>query len=160
MRQTGVLDEDDDTLRHTDHVCWVHDEPASSTAAARRFLTQGLARGERPLGVGGGLAEGFRAAGEPCGPHSDLVARGALDADAIADLTAVHPQVHAPQDLPSLAGFERVDVAGARVLARWAGTLADRGTVVHLRGAPAPLLRLRSPLGLGDRAPVVLDGPA
>jgi anti-anti-sigma regulatory factor len=43
--------------------------------------------------------------------------RASLDADALADVTAVHPQVHAPQDLPSF----RIWFDGARVVL--AGTL-------------------------------------
>lgn len=124
--------------------------------------------------------------------------RDVLDAEALADVTAVHPQVHAPHDRPSfrvwfdgdraalagtvdtfaadrlarvlatspvappavvldLSGVEVVDVAGARVLARWARCLAERGIALHLRGAPRALVRIWGLLGLDARAPVVFD---
>ena len=285
MRLSGVLDEHD-ALAHADHVYWVYDDLASFTEAAQRFLADGLARGDRLLCVGDGLADEFRLAGEPFGSLDDLVARGALcfrgvsgtyadgqvvradqqhafydaavqaardagyrglrvvaditplartaagraglvqwehvadeyiasgsgmvalcaysrDAlteEALADVTSVHPQVHAPYRLPSfriwfdgprpalagtvdtfaaerlarvlgspdpgpvavldLSGLEVVDAAGARVLARWAASLLDRGTAVHLPGAPSSLLRIWSLLGLHRRAPVVFAEPA
>jgi ABC-type transporter Mla MlaB component len=125
--------------------------------------------------------------------------RGVLDAEALADVTAVHPQVHAPHDRPSfrvwfdgdrailagtvdtfaadrlarvlatspvaapavaldLSGVEVVDVGGARVLADWGRSLAERGTTLHLRGAPRALVRIWGLLGLAGRAPVVFEG--
>jgi ABC-type transporter Mla MlaB component len=265
----------------------VYDDPASFADAAQRFLAEGLARGERLLCVGDGLADDLRAAGEPFGSLADLQARGALtfapvagtyadghviradeqrafyeaavrrarDAgfrglrvvaevtplaagdpgraalvrwehvadefiasgagmvalcayrrgdlteDAVADVAAVHPLVHAPLDPPSfrlwfdgrraalagtvdtfaadrlagvlagtpaagpvvaldLSGLEVVDAAGARALARWAEALTDRGTAVHLPGAPSGLVRIWSLLGLAERAPVTFAEPA
>jgi anti-anti-sigma regulatory factor len=186
VREPGVLDEWD-PLTSADHVCWVYDDPASFVDAAQRYLALGLARGQRLMCVGDGLAADLRAAGEPFGSLDGLVAhgtlrfdtvdgayaeggvlsaadqwafydaavrdaraagftglrvvaeltplgrtpaareglvrwehladefiasgsgmlafcayrRGALDACAVADVAAVHPQVHAPLDLPS-----------------------------------------------------------
>jgi anti-anti-sigma regulatory factor len=286
VRLSGALGAGD-TLSSADHVCWVYDDPVSFTDAAERFLAEGLARGERLMCVGNGLAEDLRAAGEPFGSLADLVARGALsfvpvtgtyadgrvvraeeqlayyDAavqaaraegyrglrvvadvtplagteagraglvrwehvadeyiasgagmvalcayrcrdlppEAVADVASVHPQVHAPHDAPSfrlwfdgpraalagtvdtfaadrlarvlagisatgprvaldLSAVEVVDAAGARALARWAGALTDRGTAVHLPGAPTSLVRIWSLLGLGQRAPVEFAEPA
>ena len=95
VRLFGALDEGD-TLAHADHVCWVYDDTASFTGAAQRFLAEGLARGDRLLCVGDGLADEFRAAGEPFGPLADLVARGTLRfapvAGTYADGRGVRPQ--------------------------------------------------------------------
>ena len=286
MRHSGLLQEHD-ALTNADDVGWVYDDLSSFTEAAQRFLAQGLARGDRLLCVGDGLAEEFRLAGEPFGSLTELVARGALsfrpvsgayadgrvmradeqracydaavrsaqDAgyrglrivaeltalagsetaraglvtwehvadeyiasgsgmaalcayarsglsdEALADVAAVHPQVHAPHQPPSfriwfdgpraalagtvdtfaadrlarvlagspvlgpvasldLSGLEVVDAAGARALARWAAPLVGRGAAVHLPGAPSPLVRIWSLLGLHRRAPVVFAEPA
>ena len=59
-----------------------------------------------------------------------------------------------------LSGPQVVDATGARVLARRAGELIDRGTAVSLPGAPSPLVRIRSLLGLCGRAPVDVPEPA
>ncbi|MFD0786660.1 MEDS domain-containing protein, partial [Micromonospora azadirachtae] len=39
------------------HVCWVYDDPAALDRAAHRFLTAGLAAGERLWYVAAGRAE-------------------------------------------------------------------------------------------------------
>lgn len=285
MRLTGALAERD-ALAGADHVCWVYDDPASFSDAAHRFLAEGLARGERLLCVGDGMAADLCAAGEPFGSIDDLVARGALsfestgdtytdgepvrprdqwafydaavraaradgfrglrvvadvsalattavgrarlvewehvadefiasgagmvamcaydrallDADAVADVTVVHPQVHAPLDPPSfrvwfdegvvhlggtvdafgagrlarvlefpavpsapavldLSGLEVVDVAGCRVLARWAAAAAGSGQRPVLRGAPRAARRIWDLLGLDDTAAVTFAEP-
>jgi anti-anti-sigma regulatory factor len=77
VRDAGVLDEHD-PLTDVDHLCWVYDAPATFVEAAQRYLAVGLARGERLLCVGDGMAAHLRAAGEPFGSLDDLVARGAL----------------------------------------------------------------------------------
>ena len=84
MRLTGALAERDQ-LAGADHVCWVYDDPASFSDAAHRYLAEGLARGERLLCVGDGMAAELRAAGEPFGSIDDLVARGALSFESTGD---------------------------------------------------------------------------
>jgi anti-anti-sigma regulatory factor len=87
VRLTGVLDERD-ALTGADHLCWVYDDPASFTDAALRYLAEGLARGERLLCVGAGMAAELRVAGEPFGSIDDLVARGALSFASVAETYA------------------------------------------------------------------------
>jgi anti-anti-sigma regulatory factor len=86
------------------------------------------------------LADGYIASG------SGMVAmcayrRGALDADAVADVTAVHPQVHAPLDPPSfriwfdashVAVAGTVDTFGAARLARVLSTTRVAGPTAVL----------------------------
>lgn len=137
----------------------------------------------------------------------DLVARGSgftamcayradLDAEALADVTTVHPLVHGPEGVPSfqvfhdgdrvvligsvdtftaprldrvLADFpaarpstvldlgrlEFLDVAGCRVLARWAAALDGP---LHVTGASRLVQRMWQLLGLQAVAPVVFEG--
>ncbi len=95
MRFTGVLAERD-VLAGADHLCWVYEDPASLADATRRYLAEGLARGDRLLCVGDGMAAGLRAAGGPFGSIDDLVARGALSfestGDAYADAAPMCPR--------------------------------------------------------------------
>jgi len=87
VRSSGVLDERA-PLTTADHVCWVYDDPAAFVDAAQRYLSAGLARGERLLCVGDGLAADLRAAGEPFGSIDALVARGALRFDTVGEAYA------------------------------------------------------------------------
>jgi anti-anti-sigma factor len=62
-----------------DHLCWAYDDPSSFAAAARQFLTDGFARGERLLFVGD--PEGIDALQQPgtvLPGVEALVARGVL----------------------------------------------------------------------------------
>lgn len=47
-----------------DHLCWVYDDDAAFDAAARHFLAQGLARGERLLCVGERVIESLQSTAE------------------------------------------------------------------------------------------------
>ncbi|MGY1643868.1 MEDS domain-containing protein [Geodermatophilus sp. SYSU D00703] len=78
MRASGPMTEPALT-GSADHVCWVHDDADSFTAAAAGFLAAGLTRGERLLYVGedDGIARLRREPG-PLGPLDDLVAAGRL----------------------------------------------------------------------------------
>lgn len=121
--------------------------------------------------------------------------RSALAEDAVADVAAVHPQVHSPRELPSfrvwfdddrvavtgtvdtfgadrlarvladspaqgsrivldLTALDGVDVAGCRVLARWARDLGARDAGLELAGAPRIVERIWRLVGLSDIAPV------
>ena len=60
-----------------------------------------------------------------------------------------------------LAGLEFLDVAGCRVLARWAAGLADRSVTVQVTGSSALLRRMWRVLDLDQLAPVTfLEMPA
>ncbi|UOY02217.1 MEDS domain-containing protein [Blastococcus sp. PRF04-17] len=279
MRPSGLVSEVP-RLDATDHLCWVYDDDASFDQAVERFLSGGLARGERLLCVGdevvdrmrgdaapipgvpalvasGALdmltvADAYQAAGEftperqfefyekrtrqaiddgytglrvvaelsalaaDTGRRAELVRwehvadgfmasgsgmtamcayRGDLPADALADVASVHPLVRAPDGTPSFRVFfdedrvvvagdvdtfgadrlaallasspvgperavldlgpvEFVDVAAARVLARWARALQARSVAVEIRGASPLFGRMWRVLGLGDLVPV------
>lgn len=84
VRDSGVLDARD-PLTGGDHVCWVYDDPVSFVDAAQRYLAVGLARGERLMCVGDGLAGDLRAAGEPFGSLDALMNRGALSFSDVGD---------------------------------------------------------------------------
>ncbi len=153
------------------------------TTSSRTGLVRWEHRADEYIASGAGLAA-------MCAYH-----RGALHSSAVADVTAVHPQVHAPLDPPSfriwfdgghlalagtvdtfcadrlarvlaarsvhgptavldLSGLEYVDVAGCRVLARWARSLAGEGIRLRMRGAPRAVVRIWRLLGLDSPAPV------
>jgi ABC-type transporter Mla MlaB component len=61
-----------------DHVCWAYEDDASFEDAALRFLTEGLARGDRLLWVGDGGEDLLRRSGGPLAAVDDLLASGAL----------------------------------------------------------------------------------
>ena len=87
MRDSGVLDARA-PLTDADHLCWVYHDPASFVDAAQRYLTVGLARGERLMCVGDGMAADLRAAGEPFGSLDALVDRGALSFEDVGEAYA------------------------------------------------------------------------
>ena len=70
-----------------DHVCWVYDEARDLDAAAARFLSGGLARGERLLVVGDGMIETLHRNTLPFGGTDALIASGALE---ILDLSSAY----------------------------------------------------------------------
>jgi anti-anti-sigma factor len=69
----------------SDHVCWVYDDVRDLDAAVGRFLTGGLARGERLLVVGEELTGSLGAASLPFGCTGALAARGALQTLTLAE---------------------------------------------------------------------------
>jgi anti-anti-sigma factor len=69
----------------SDHVCWVYDDDRDLDAAVGRFLTGGLARGDRLLVVGEGMIETLSTATLPFGGTDTLVAKGALQTLTLAD---------------------------------------------------------------------------
>ena len=266
----------------TDHLCWIYDDDASFDAAVERFLSGGLARGERLLCVGDDVVERMRGDRPPLPDVAALVARGALEmltvaeayeaagaftperqftyyegetrrarelgytglrvvaelsplaadaarrpelvrwehvadefmaagsgmtamcayradlgADALADVGSAHPMVHAADGGPPFRVFfdggrvvlagsvdtfsadrlaalldaspvhgrsvvldlepvEFVDVAAARVLARWARALQDRSVDVDVHGASPLFRRMWRVLGLEELVPGVL----
>jgi anti-anti-sigma regulatory factor len=63
---------------HADHVCWVYEDEADFVDIARRYLEEGLARGERLLYVGGPHPPDLRTEDGPLADVDGLIARGAL----------------------------------------------------------------------------------
>jgi ABC-type transporter Mla MlaB component len=151
VRDSGVLDVRAPLTTAT-HVCWVYDDPECFVDAAQRYLALGLARGQRLLCVGDGLADDLRAAGEPFGPLDPLVADGTLrfetvsDAYAVGDVlspagqwafydAAVHPHVHAPLDPPPF----RIWFDGSRLVVEGSvDTFAADRLARVLETTPAP----------------------
>ena len=159
---------------------------ATALAAAPASLAT-LVRWER-------LADDFVAGGS--GFTAMCAYRSDLDSEALADLAAIHPVVHAPEVVPHFQVFhdddrvvltgsvdtftaprlgrvlvespgarpaavldlsllEFVDVAGCRVLARWASGL---GGPLQVTGASRLVQRIWPLLGLDAVAPVVFQG--
>jgi anti-anti-sigma regulatory factor len=68
----------------TDHLCWVYDDDASFDDAVERFLSGGLARGERLLCVGDDVVDRMRGDSPPLPDVAELVERGALEMLTVA----------------------------------------------------------------------------
>jgi anti-anti-sigma regulatory factor len=75
-----------------------------------------------------------------------------FDADRLARILAGSPSV--PAALLDVARLEFIDVAGCRVIARWAGELRARGVPVEIRGASPLFHRVWDVLALDKVAPV------
>jgi anti-anti-sigma regulatory factor len=71
-----------------DHLCWVYDDDAAFDAAARQFLAQGLARGERLLCVGERVIDGVQGGPSPVPGVEHLVAEGRLELLTVAQAYA------------------------------------------------------------------------
>ncbi len=137
MRLSGLL-HGSDALAHADHVCWVYDDPASFTDAAQRFCAEGLAGGERLLCVGDGLADDFRAAGEPFGSLADLQARGALTFAPVTGTYADGRVVRADEQRAfyeaAVRGAQDAGFRGLRVVAEVTPlAVGDRGRAALVR---------------------------
>jgi anti-anti-sigma regulatory factor len=84
VRASGLLS-DPTGAEQSDHVCWVYEDNADFAAVARRYLEDGLARGERLLYVGEPHSADLRADSGPLADVDGLIARGALQ---VLDLSA------------------------------------------------------------------------
>jgi ABC-type transporter Mla MlaB component len=71
-----------------DHLCWVYDDDAAFDAAARQFLAQGLARGERLLCVGERVMDGVQGGVTPVAGVERLLAEGRLELLTVAQAYA------------------------------------------------------------------------
>jgi len=82
-----------------DHLCWIYENDADLDAAARRFLTDGLERGERVLCVGERVIESLRTMSPPVPDLAAALERGAVEtmtldqAYAAAGPTRPEPQL-------------------------------------------------------------------
>ena len=91
-----------------------------------------------------------------------IVLAGSVDtfsADRLARVLAASP-VDATGAVLDLSLAEFLDVAGCRVLARWAGDLNDRALPLEIRNAAPLLQRMWRLLALDAVAPVVFAGSA
>ena len=84
VRASGVLDRPPGVERG-DHVCWAYDDDAAFEHAAVRFLSEGLARGDRLLWVGDGAEDRLRRSSGPLADVGGLTGRGALQVLSVAD---------------------------------------------------------------------------
>jgi hypothetical protein len=75
-----------------------------------------------------------------------------FDAGRLAQILDASPTV--PPTVVDLAPLDFVDVAGCRVIARWAGALRGRGVPVEIRGASRMFQRVWRILALSEVAPV------
>jgi anti-anti-sigma regulatory factor len=77
VRAAGLLT-DPAGAEHADHVCWVYEDDEEFLDLARRYLEEGLARGERLLYVGEPHPADLRTDEGPLADVEGLIARGAL----------------------------------------------------------------------------------
>jgi anti-anti-sigma factor len=84
VRASGLVSEVP-TPGAADHLCWVHEDDESFDAAVERFLTGGLARGERLLCVGDDVVERMRGDHPLLPDAAGLVERGALQLLTLAE---------------------------------------------------------------------------
>ncbi|TFV61637.1 UNVERIFIED_ORG: STAS domain-containing protein [Bacillus sp. AZ43] len=92
--------------------------------------------------------------------EAGAVLRGSVDtfsADRLARILATSP-VDGDVAVLDLHAVDFVDVAGARVLARWARELDNRSIRLEVRGASALLRRMWRVLSLDELAPVHFSG--
>jgi anti-anti-sigma regulatory factor len=135
VRIHGLLPELRPATR-TDHVCWVYDDPAAFGEIARRYLTEGLAAGERLLCVGDAVLEGVRTSGGPLADVGGLQARGALQ---VLDERAAYGAGGAFSPDQQLAFYDAATrkarahgFTGLRVVAELSDLAADPGRRVDL----------------------------
>jgi anti-anti-sigma regulatory factor len=77
VRAEGFLT-DPTTAAHADHVCWIYEDADDFADVARRYLEEGLTRGERLLWIGEGDGTDLRTTTGPLADLDDLRARGVL----------------------------------------------------------------------------------
>jgi ABC-type transporter Mla MlaB component len=87
VRTAGLLDEPPGVER-ADHVCWAGDDDATFEEAAGRFLSEGLARGDRLMWIGDGAETRLRRAAGPLADVDGLTANGALEFRSVTDAYA------------------------------------------------------------------------
>lgn len=87
VRAQGLLD-GPGSADSGDHVCWAYPDMHAFGPVARRFLADGLVRGERLVAVGEEVVDALRAGVEPLADVDGLLDRGALE---LLPLTAAYP---------------------------------------------------------------------
>jgi ABC-type transporter Mla MlaB component len=110
-------------------VCWAYDDDAAFEDAAVRFLSEGLARGDRLLWVGDGAEDRLRRATGPLADVDGLTARGALAVLSVADCYAAAGPLTPDRQLASYDAATRraIDAGyrGLRVVAEITALAAD-----------------------------------
>ena len=155
----------EDPLRRSELLRWEH--------LADRYVVEGPGmtamcayQGDLPSAALADVASVHPAASAPTGmpqfrlffDDDRLVLAGSVDvseADRLARLLAGSPPV--PALLLDLSRLQFVDVAGCRVIARWAGDLCGRGAAVEVRGASRLFRRVWDLLELSAVASVAFS---
>ncbi|MER7443566.1 MEDS domain-containing protein [Micromonospora avicenniae] len=103
------------------HVCWVYDDPAALDRAARRFLTAGLAAGERLWYVAAGRVEPVVARLSAAPALRDALAHGSLEVVSLGDTYRTGAVVDGPAQVRAYAAATEDALAaghrGLRVVA-------------------------------------------
>jgi len=128
VRAAGLLT-DPDGAAQADHVCWVYEDDEDFADVARRYLEEGLARGERLLYVGEPHPADLATETGPLADVDGLMARGALQ---VLDLGAGYQSSGAFTPAEQLAFYEAATAdaraagySGLCVVAEISGLAAD-----------------------------------
>jgi anti-anti-sigma regulatory factor len=128
VRAAGLLTDPAGAAR-ADHVCWVYEDEADFLDIARRYLEDGLARGERLLYVGEPHPADLRTEDGPLADVDGLIARGALQ---VLDLGAGYQSSGAFAPAEQLAFYDAATAearaagyTGLCVVAEISGLAAD-----------------------------------
>ncbi|MEV4809802.1 MEDS domain-containing protein [Micromonospora avicenniae] len=103
------------------HICWVYDDPAALDRAAHRFLTAGLAAGERLWYIAAGPAEPVVAKLSATPALRDALAHGSLEVVSLDDTYRTGAVVDGPAQVRAYAAATEAALAaghrGLRVVA-------------------------------------------
>lgn len=117
-------------------MCWVYDDDESFPEMAGRYLAEGLARGERLLCIGNGIAALIRRGNEARLDIDGLLSRGALEFLDVAQTYQRAGAVHPEQQLAFYDSATRQALAdgytGLRVVAEITDLAADRSLRAQL----------------------------
>jgi anti-anti-sigma regulatory factor len=130
VRSQGLVAEVPDA-GGTDHLCWVYDDDASLDEAVGRFLSGGVARGERLLCVGDGVVDRMRSDDPPLPDAAALLERGALELLTVAEAYDAAGRFSAERQFEYYEAATRRARAdgytGLRVVAELSALAADPG---------------------------------
>jgi len=128
VRTAGLLTDPAGAVQ-ADHVCWVYEDEEEFADVARRYLEEGLARGERLLYVGGPPPAELATDDGPLADVDGLIARGALQ---VLDLRAGYQSRGSFTPAEQLAFYEAATAdaraagyTGLCVVAEISGLAAD-----------------------------------
>ena len=128
MRTAGLLTDPAGAVQ-ADHVCWVYEDEEEFVDVARRYLEEGLARGERLLYVGEPHPAELATDDGPLADVDGLIARGALE---VLDLRAGYQSRGSFTPAEQLAFYEAATAdaraagyTGLCVVAEISGLAAD-----------------------------------
>jgi ABC-type transporter Mla MlaB component len=116
-------------VERADHVCWAYADDASFEEAALRFLTDGLAAGDRLMWVGDGAADRLRGSAGPLAAVDRLTAGGALALVSVGDGYAASDGISPDEQFAFYDAATRAAIAdgyrGLRVVAEITPLAAD-----------------------------------